>query len=159
MRTAVYPGTFDPFTNGHMDIAQRAALLFDELIVAVYDRPAKNIIFSTAERLEMVKETLSAMPNVRLATFDGLLVDFLQEVGSKILVRGLRAGSDFEYEFQMAHMNRHLWPETEVVCLLTSNQYSFISATLVREIAALGTDLSTLVPPHVAVALRKKFTH
>ncbi len=156
-RVAVYPGTFDPFTNGHLDITQRAALLFDEVIVAVYAKPAKNIIFSTDERLGMIREALKGMSNVRVEPFDGLIVQYLQKVGAKIIVRGLRAVSDFEYEFQMAHMNRQLWPEAEVVCLITAKSYSFISATLIREIAALGADLDQLVPPNVAAALEKKF--
>jgi len=156
-RLAVYPGTFDPFTNGHLDIARRAALLFDEVIVAVYAKSSKNIIFSANERTEMIREALSELPNVRTETFDGLVVEYLKNVGAKIIVRGLRAVSDFEYEFQMAHMNRQLWPEAEVVCLITSKSYSFVSATLIREIASLGADLDALVPPNVAVALRKKF--
>ena len=156
-RIAVYPGTFDPFTNGHLDIARRAALLFDEVIVAVYAKPLKNIIFSTDERLGMIRQALNDLPNVRVEPFDGLIVTFLQKVGAKVIVRGLRAVSDFEYEFQMAHMNRELWPEAEVVCLITAKSYSFISATLIREIASLGADLDQLVPPHVAEALRKKF--
>jgi pantetheine-phosphate adenylyltransferase len=156
-RVAVYPGTFDPFTNGHLDIAQRAALLFDEVIVAVYAKPAKNIIFSTDERLGMIRAALKGISNVRVEPFDGLIVQYLQKVGAKIIVRGLRAVSDFEYEFQMAHMNRQLWPEAEVVCLITAKSYSFISATLIREIAALGADLDQLVPPNVAAALVRKF--
>ncbi|HLY64338.1 MAG TPA: pantetheine-phosphate adenylyltransferase [Chloroflexota bacterium] len=156
-RVAVYPGTFDPFTNGHLDIARRAALLFDEVVVAVYAKPQKNIIFSTQERLAMIRQALDDLPNVRVEPFDGLIVTFLQKIGAKIMVRGLRAVSDFEYEFQMAHMNRQLWPEAEVVCLITAKSYSFISATLIREIASLGADLDQLVPPHVAEALRKKF--
>ena len=156
-RIAVYPGTFDPFTNGHLDIAQRASLLFDEVIVAVYAKPLKNIIFSTEERLEMIREALAGIGNVRVEPFDGLIVQFLQKAGAKIIVRGLRAVSDFEYEFQMAHMNRQLWPEAEVVCLITAKSYSFISATLIREIASLGADLNQLVPANVASALREKF--
>jgi pantetheine-phosphate adenylyltransferase len=156
-RIAVYPGTFDPFTNGHLDIAERAGLLFDEVIVAVYAKPVKNSIFSADERLAMIRESVGSMPNVRVEPFDGLIVHFLQKVGAKIMVRGLRAVSDFEYEFQMAHMNRQLWPEAEVVCLITAKSYSFISATLIREIASLGADLDQFVPPHVAEALRKKF--
>ncbi len=156
-RIAVYPGTFDPFTNGHLDIASRAALLFDEVIVAVYAKPTKNIIFSTDERLSMIRQSLSGLDNVRVEPFEGLIVQYLQKVGAKIIVRGLRAVSDFEYEFQMAHMNRQLWPESEVVCLITAKSYSFVSATLVREIASLGAELDQLVPANVAEALRKKF--
>ncbi len=156
-RVAVYPGTFDPFTNGHLDIAQRAALLFDELLVAVYATPSKNAIFSLDERLEMIRRSVNGIPNARVEPFDGLIVQYLQKVGAKIIVRGLRAVSDFEYEFQMAHMNRELWPDAEVVCLITAKSYSFISATLIREIASLGADLDQLVPAHVAAALKKKF--
>jgi pantetheine-phosphate adenylyltransferase len=156
-RIAVYPGTFDPFTNGHLDIATRASLLFDEVIVGVYAKPNKNTIFSTDERLAMIRQALSDIANVRVEPFDGLIVQFLQRVGAKIIVRGLRAVSDFEYEFQMAHMNRQLWPDAEVVCLITAKSYSFISATLIREIASLGADLDQLVPANVAHALRRKF--
>lgn len=156
-RIAVYPGTFDPFTNGHLDIATRASLLFDELIVGVYAKPNKNTIFSTDERLAMIRQALGDIGNTRVEPFDGLIVQFLQRVGAKIIVRGLRAVSDFEYEFQMAHMNRQLWPDAEVVCLITAKSYSFISATLIREIASLGADLDQLVPPNVADALRRKF--
>jgi pantetheine-phosphate adenylyltransferase len=156
-RIAVYPGTFDPFTTGHLDIADRAALLFDELVIAVYAKSLKGNIFSTEERLELIRESMKGTPNVRVEPFDGLIVDHLKKVGAKVIVRGLRAVSDFEYEFQMAHMNRQLWPEAEVVCLITSKSYSFVSATLIREIASLGADLDHLVPVHVAKALRKKF--
>jgi pantetheine-phosphate adenylyltransferase len=156
-RIAVYPGTFDPFTNGHLDIATRASLLFDEVIVGVYAKPNKNTIFSTDERLAMIRQALGEIANVRVEPFDGLIVQFLQRVGAKIIVRGLRAVSDFEYEFQMAHMNRQLWPDAEVVCLITAKSYSFISATLIREIASLGADLDQLVPANVADALRRKF--
>jgi pantetheine-phosphate adenylyltransferase len=156
-RVAVYPGTFDPFTNGHLDIASRAALLFDELIVAVYSKSPKNNIFTADERLQMIEQAMRDAPNVKVMLFDGLIVQFLQTIGAKIIVRGLRAVSDFEYEFQMAHMNRQLWPEAEVVCLITAKSYSFISATLIREIASLRADLDQFVPPHVADALRRKF--
>ena len=156
-RIAVYPGTFDPFTNGHLDIANRAALLFDEVVVAVYAKPSKNIIFSTDERLSMIRDAVANIPNVRVEPFEGLIVQYLKDIGAKIIVRGLRAVSDFEYEFQMAHMNRQLWPEAEVVCLITAKSCSFVSATLVREIASLGAELDQMVPPNVADALRKKF--
>jgi len=123
----------------------------------VYAKSLKNNIFSTEERLNLTREAVRGIPNARIETFDGLIVDYLKTVGAKVIVRGLRAVSDFEYEFQMAHMNRQLWPEAEVVCLITSKSYSFVSATLIREIASLGADLDQLVPPHVAKALRKKF--
>ncbi|MDE3074873.1 MAG: pantetheine-phosphate adenylyltransferase [Chloroflexota bacterium] len=156
-RTAVYPGTFDPFTNGHLDIARRAALLFDQLIVAVYSRPTKSVIFAIEERVAMAKQALKNAPNVRIEAFDGLIIDYLKQTDANVLVKGLRAVSDFEYELQMAHMNRQLWPETETVCLITSKQFSFISGSLIREIASLGGDLDDLVPEHVALALKQKF--
>ena len=158
MTTAVYPGSFDPFTNGHLDIAQRAARLFDELIVALPARPSKNVIFSVEERVDLARQAMSDIANVRVEAYAGLTVHYLKEAGSRVLVRGLRAVSDFENEFQMAHMNRELWPECEVVCLITSKRYSFISATLIREIASLGANLDDLVPPAVAAALKQKFS-
>jgi pantetheine-phosphate adenylyltransferase len=154
----VYAGTFDPFTNGHLDIAQRGALLFDQLIIAVYGPTSKSAIFSTEERVQMVREATADIPNVRIDVFDGLVVNYLKSVGAKVILRGLRAVSDFEYEFQMAHMNRQLWPEAEVICLITGKNHSFISATLIREIASLQADLTDLVPANVARALKKKYS-
>ncbi len=156
-RLAVYPATFDPFTNGHLDIAERAAQLFDELVVAVYATPTKNAIFDAHERMELVRESLKNHANVRVEPFEGLLVEYMRHIGARVVVRGLRTVSDFEYEFQMAHMNRELWHECEVVCLITSKSQSFISASLIREIASLGADLGPFVPPHVAAALKKKY--
>ena len=156
-RVAVYPGTFDPFTNGHLDIAKRAATLFDSLVVAVYAKPSKNVIFSTEERLELVRKSLQEHANVRVEPFEGLIVDYMKAVGATVQVRGLRTAADFEYEFQMAQMNRELSPDVEVVCLITSNSYSFVSATLIREVAGLGTDVERFVPAHVAAALKKKY--
>ncbi len=157
MRTAVYPGSFDPFTNGHIDIAERASLLFDELIIAVFARPTKNLIFSVDERVDMARQALLSHPNIRVETYDGLTVDYLKKVGASTIVRGLRAVADFESELQMAHMNRQLSPGTETVCLITAKQYSFVSSTLIREIASLGADLAEFVPAHVAAALKKRF--
>jgi pantetheine-phosphate adenylyltransferase len=160
MRVAVYPGTFDPFTNGHVDLAQRAARLFDRLIVAVYsggDRSPKRPLFTTDERVAMARSSLSTFPNVEIDTFENLLVDYARSVGAQTVVRGLRAVSDFEYEFKLAHMYRHLAPELEVVCLMTSSTHSFISSSFIREVASLGGDISDLVPPHVAEALSARF--
>jgi pantetheine-phosphate adenylyltransferase len=160
MRTAVYPGSFDPITNGHVDIAQRASRLFDRLIVAVYsggDNAPKQPLFNTAERVQLVRESLAAYPNIDVDTFENLTVDYARSVGSQIVVRGLRAVSDFEYEFKLAHMYRHLAPELEVVCLMTSSSNSFISSSFIREVASLGGDISALVPPQAAVALTARF--
>lgn len=157
MGTAIYPGSFDPITNGHIDIARRAAAIFDEVILAVYDTPAKTLVFSTPERLEMARRSVADIPNVRIESFSGLTVDFARAVGAKTIVRGLRAVSDFEVETQMALMNRKMAPEIEVVLLITSLQYSFLSATLIKEIVKLGGPSSNLVPDYVADALRRKF--
>jgi pantetheine-phosphate adenylyltransferase len=161
MRVAVYPGSFDPMTNGHIDLARRAARLFDRLIVAVYaggDRAPKRPLFTTAERVEMARTSLCDVANISIDTFESLLVDYAHSVGAQTVVRGLRAVSDFEYEFKLAHMYKHLAPELEVVCLMTSSSHSFISSSFIREVASLGGDVSDLVPPHVAVALVARFS-
>lgn len=160
MRVALYPGSFDPITNGHVDLARRASRLFDRLIVAVYsggDRSPKRPLFNTDERVAMARESLRACSNVEIDTFQNLLVDYARSVGAQTVVRGLRAVSDFEYEFKLAHMYQHLAPELEVVCLMTSSAHSFISSSFIREVASLGGDVSDLVPPHVAVALSERF--
>ncbi len=159
-RVAVYPGTFDPITNGHVDLARRAARLFDRLIIAVYssgDGAAKRPLFTTPERVEMVRLSVCDLANVEIDTFGSLLVDYARSVGAQTVVRGLRAVSDFEYEFKLAHMYRHLAPDLEVVCLMTSSSHSFISSSFIREVASLGGDISALVPEHVAAALRTRF--
>jgi len=156
MRTAVYPGTFDPVTNGHVDIATRAAALFDHLIVAVYARPLKGLLFSTSERLEMMRKALRDLPNVSVESYDCLTVDFLRQKGASFIVRGLRVISDFELEFQMALTNRNLAPEIDTVCLMTSQENLFLSASIVKEIAMLGGCIDGMVPPHVASALKRK---
>jgi pantetheine-phosphate adenylyltransferase len=139
-----------------MDVAQRAAELFDELIVAVYEGSEKpNALFSTAERLEMAQRALADVPNISVDSFSGLTVEYARARGAKTIVRGLRAVSDFEYEFKLAHMNEHLAPEIEVVCLMTSSRHSFISSSLIREVALLGGDVDGLVPPLVRDALRE----
>lgn len=159
-RVAVYPGTFDPITNGHVDLAQRAARLFDRLIVAVYsggEQHAKRPLFRTHERVDLVQQSLAHLPNVEIDTFENLLVDYAKSVGAQTVVRGLRAVSDFEYEFKLAHMYRHLNPELEIVCLMTSSTQSFISSSFIREVASLHGDVRDLVPSHVAAALHERF--
>jgi pantetheine-phosphate adenylyltransferase len=156
MSIAVYPGTFDPVHNGHIDIATRAAELFDELVVAVYDRPLKNLLFSTEERKLMLEEALSGVANIRVATYNVLTVDFAQQIGARVIVRGLRVISDFELEFQMALTNKKLAPGVEFVCLMTSQEYAFLSASTVKEIAMLDGCVSEMVPPHVASAMAAK---
>jgi pantetheine-phosphate adenylyltransferase len=153
---AVYPGTFDPITRGHEDLVRRAANLFDEVIVAVADSRGKRPFFSLDERVEMASETLAAFGNVRVEGFSGLLMEFLRDQDAKIILRGLRAVSDFEYEFQMAGMNRNLFPDVETLFLTPAEQYMFISATMVREIAGLGGDVSLFVNPAIVPRLRAK---
>ncbi|MBI4300477.1 MAG: pantetheine-phosphate adenylyltransferase [Chloroflexi bacterium] len=154
---AVYPGSFDPVTNGHVDIAARAASLFDELVVGVYDAPPRRLLFTTEERYDMMCRALAHLRNVRVEKYYGLTVDFARQVDARVVVRGLRAGADFDYEFEMALMNKKLAPELEAVYLMTSLDHLYISASRVREIAELGADTSNLVPPHVTVALNRKF--
>jgi pantetheine-phosphate adenylyltransferase len=156
MSTAIFPGTFDPITNGHLDIAQRATELFDHVIVAVYARPIKSLLFSTAERLEMAEKAFEGWPNVSVESYDGLTVDVARRKGAKAIIRGLRVVGDFEFEFQMALMNRTLAPEIESVCLMTTKEYYFLSSSIVKEVATLDGNISALVPPHVVTALRQK---
>ena len=154
-RTAVYPGTFDPITNGHIDLVARAAPLFEKVIVGVATSQAKGPTLPLELRVKLAREALAGHPNVEVRGFDSLLAHFVRDVGAGVLLRGLRAVSDFEYEFQMASMNRHLIPEVETLFLTPAEQYSFISSSLVREIARLGGDVSGFVPPAVAEALRE----
>jgi pantetheine-phosphate adenylyltransferase len=157
MKRAIYPGSFDPISNGHMDIALRAAELFDEVIIAVYEGSDKpGALFTTEERAELAREAVKDHPNICVGLFSGLTVDYARTMDAEIIVRGLRAVSDFEYEFKLAHMNDHLAPDVEVVCLMTSSRHSFISSSLIREVAALGGDVTGLVPIHVRDALREK---
>ena len=154
-RTAVYPGTFDPITNGHIDLVNRAARLFERVVVGVAYSASKGPALSLEHRVVLAQEALAAHPNVDVRGFDTLLAHFVREVGAGVLLRGLRAVSDFEYEFQMASMNRHLIPEVETLFLTPAEQYSFISSSLVREIARLGGDVSGFVPASVVEALRQ----
>lgn len=153
---AIYPGTFDPLTLGHEDLVRRASRLFSEVVVAVADSRSKGPFFSLDERVAMAREVLAAYPNVRVEGFDGLLMDFLRRQDARIILRGLRAVSDFEYEFQMAGMNRSLNPDVETVFLTPAEKYQFISATMVREIAVLGGDVSKFVQPRVLERLRQR---
>ena len=155
--TAIYPGSFDPVTMGHVDMACRAAAIFDRVIIAVYDTPAKSLVFTTEERVAMATEALVGTENVKVQSFSGLLVDFARQVGAKAIVRGLRAVSDFEVETQMALMNRKLAPEIEVVCLVSSLPYSYLSASLIKEVIKLGGSAEGLVPEFVIAALKQKY--
>ena len=155
-RVAIYPGTFDPITRGHEDLVRRAASLFDRVVLAIAESPSKQPRFPLADRVAMAQEILGDIDNVEIIGFNTLLMDFVHEQGAKVIVRGLRAVSDFEYEFQMAGMNRSVYPEVETVFLTPGEQYMFISATMVREIARLGGDVSKFVQPCVNKRLRAK---
>jgi pantetheine-phosphate adenylyltransferase len=155
-RVAIYAGTFDPMTRGHEDLVRRAVSLFDHVIVAIAASHAKRPFFNLEERVEMAREVLAPYPNAEVCSFNGLLMDFLHEKGAKVILRGLRAASDFEYEFQMAGMNRNLYPEVETLFLTPSEQYMFISATMVREIAVLGGDVGKFVQPSIRERLIRK---
>ena len=156
-RIAVYPGTFDPITNGHIDLVDRAAQLFDRLIIGVAESPAKRPALPLELRVELAREAVGYHPHVEVRGFDSLLAHFVSDVGAGVLMRGLRAVSDFEYEFQLASMNRHLIPEVETLFLTPAEQYGFISSSLVREISRLGGDVSGFVPPAVADALQAQW--
>jgi pantetheine-phosphate adenylyltransferase len=151
---ALYPGTFDPPTNGHVDLIQRGAKIFDQLTVAILVNPVKNPLFTVEERVEMLKEATRLVGNVSIATFDGLMVDFAQRVGASAVLRGIRAISDYEHEFQMALMNRRLAPDIETVFLQPAGRYSFVSSRMVKEVVSFGGDVSGLVPPNVHKRLR-----
>jgi pantetheine-phosphate adenylyltransferase len=153
---ALYPGTFDPPTNGHVDLIQRGAKLFGHLIVAVLNNPGKNPLFSVQERVEMLLEVTAGIPNVSVATFDGLTVEFARQQGAAAILRGIRAISDYEYEFQMALMNRRLAPEIETVFLQPAGRYSFISSRMLKEVFSFGGDVTGLVPPNVLKRLRSR---
>ncbi len=156
-RTAVYPGSFDPIHNGHIDIALRAARIFDEVIVAVYDMPKKRLLFSVEERIGMVEEALQDFGNIKVAQFSGLTVNYVKSVGAMAVVRGLRVFSDFEFEFRMGLANKKLAPEIETVSIMSDEGHVHISSSTIREIAELGGDVSTMAPPFVASALKDRF--
>ena len=157
MSVAIYPGTFDPITNGHLDIATRAAKLFDKLIIGVFETPNKPILFNAVERVELIKGAIADLPNVEVEAFGGLTVDFAKKVKAIAMVRGLRMSADFEREFDMAMMTKKLYPELEFVCLMSRVEYQFLSSSLLKEAASLGGDIQDLVPRNVLEALREKF--
>ena len=156
MTIAIYPGSFDPITNGHLDIATRAATLFEKVIIGVFDRPNKHLVFSTEERVELVRQAIAGLPNVEVEPFNGLTVNFAKRVGAQAIVRGLRMSADFEREFDMAMMNKKLSPRVEVVCLMADLKYQFLSSSLLKEVASLSGEVSELVPKPVAEALKRK---
>ena len=156
MIKAIYPGSFDPVTYGHLDVIKRSSKLVDELIVGVLNNNAKTPLFSAEERVRMLKEVTKDLPNVKIIPFEGLLVDFARKTGAKMVIRGLRAITDFEYEFQMAQTNHKMEPEVETVFLTTSLEYSYLSSTTVKEVAAFGGDISQFVPPIVMENIEKK---
>ncbi len=159
MRTVIYPGSFDPLTNGHLDLIQRAAKLFDLVIVAVALNEGKQPLFTAAERLEMVTRSIGHLPNVKTDTFNGLLVDYVEKNSGQAVIRGLRAVSDFEFEFQLALMNRKLNERVETIFMMPKDTYTFLSSRIVKEIARLGGDVSPFVPTHVRAALTAKLVH
>jgi pantetheine-phosphate adenylyltransferase len=158
MVRALFPGTFDPIHYGHIDIALRASALFDELIVAVYDRPLKNLIFSPEERVQLATQSFLDAEKIKVVGYQGLTVEFCQNIDADVIVRGLRVFSDFEHEFRTSLVNRRLAPDIEVMALITSEDHTFLSSSTVREVAALNGDVSSMVPEHVEVALKKRYT-
>ncbi len=155
MVRALFPGTFDPIHYGHMDIATRASRLFDEVIIAVYDKPLKTLMFAPDERISLVKEAVNGNPKIKVTGYSGLTIDFAHKIEAQVIVRGLRVFSDFEFEFRMALANQRLAKDIETVALITAEQHTFLSSSTVREIAMLGGDVSSMVPPHVKAALSR----
>jgi pantetheine-phosphate adenylyltransferase len=156
LTTAIYPGSFDPITKGHLDVAIRAARVFDRVIIGVYDTPEKKLMFSQAERVELARKAVKDIPNVEVQPYSGLTVDFARKVGAPVMVRGLRVSADFEFEFDLAMMTNKLSPELEMVCFMASPQYQFLSSGLLKEVARLGGKIDDWVPPSVAQAVKKK---
>ena len=158
MIRAVFPGTFDPIHLGHIDIATRASQLFDEIIVAVYDRPLKSLLFSPETRIDLASRAFEAYPDIQVMGYSGLTVEFCRNISAKVIVRGLRVFSDFEYEFRMALANHRLASEIELISLITAEEHTFLSSSTVREIASLAGDVSSMVPPFVEMALKERFS-
>jgi pantetheine-phosphate adenylyltransferase len=156
LTTAIYPGSFDPITNGHIDIATRAARIFDKLFIAVFAKPDKQLVFSIDERVEMARRALGHLSNVEVRPYKTLTGDFAREVKAKVMVRGLRMSADFEWEFELAMMNQRLFPDVETICFMASQEYQFLSSSLMKEALRFGGNISSLVPSHVAEALHKK---
>lgn len=156
MTTAIYPGSFDPITNGHLDIVKRASSIFEKLIVAVYDIPQKSLLFTAAERVDLASKAVVDFKNVQVTSYSGITVEYARQAKAQVLVRGLRASSDFEREFEMALMNKKLAPDIELVCFMANLRYQFLSSSLLKEIINLGGNLDDMMPAHVSAALKKK---
>lgn len=156
MTIAIYPGSFDPITNGHLDIIYRASRIFEKIIVGIYERPNKHLFFSTEERVDLAKRAIVNLPNVEVKAFGGLVVDFAKQEKAQVMIRGLRMSADFEREFEMAMMNKKLSPELDLLCLMASQEYQFLSSSLLKEVAYLDGNINDLVPGHVAEAIRRK---
>jgi pantetheine-phosphate adenylyltransferase len=153
---ALYPGSFDPITNGHLDIVVRSAKLFDKVVLGVYQKPAKNLLFTTEERVDLARQACVGISNIESVAFGGLTVDFARKLGAKVIVRGLRKNADFEWELDMAMMNKNLAPDLELVCFMANQKYQFLSSSLLKEVANLGGNVDNLVPKGVVEALKKK---
>ena len=156
MTIAIYPGSFDPITNGHLDIVTRAVRLFEKIIIGVYEKPDKRLLFSTEERVDLARRAVVNLPSVEVKSFNGLVVDFAKQVKAQAMIRGLRMSADFEREFEMAMMNKKLCSEVDLVCLMASHDYQFLSSSLLKEVASLRGNIDDLVPGYVAEALRRK---
>ncbi|MDA1035310.1 MAG: pantetheine-phosphate adenylyltransferase [Chloroflexi bacterium] len=159
MTIAIYPGRFDPVTAGHIDIVTRASLLFERVVISVFDAPESQTLFTTKERMELFGDAVKNLKNVSVKSFSGLVVDWAREAGAEAIVRGIRMNADFEYEFEMALMNRRLAPDIDVVCLMTDIKYQFVRASLIKEVSRLGGDIEGLAPPNVIAALHQRFSN
>ena len=156
MTIAIYPGSFDPITNGHLDIVKRASSIFEKLILSVYDIPQKSLLFSAAERVDLARRAVVDFKNVEVTSYSGITVEYARQAGAQVLVRGLRASSDFEREFEMALMNKKLAPDIELVCFMANLRYQFLSSSMLKEIITLGGNLDDMMPQHVSAALKRK---